>query len=722
LEVAVKPCLKIWIACLAVSFSALPALSQFTAASLSPIYPVGNQSYDGDVAVADFNGDGQPDIASTSIQTSPRAYGFVIQPGNGLGAYAPGPFFAPQHDPCLATNTTCNSRTLIAGDFNGDGKEDLILSESVVAGNAESTSRAYLFAGNGDGTFQAAIDISSFAGTGLVAADLRHNGRLDLVSVASLEANAVQYALSNGNGTFQKPVLIHCPNACVPGVIAVADLGNGHNDILFADEAPYAQGYLSGTLQVALGNGDGSFQPPKLGYDILDIPSRIVTGHFTKDKQLGVAVQENSEEAFNSTQFLSGNSNGTLNYISRTDDAPHGTLELVDLNGDGLDDLVEVYPNVVYSVAQGVQLFVQLADGGGHFNPAYSLLLQNDSCGTNMNPNADLPLHVASLTPKPLPALITSMFPCNAILYNDRSHPLTTSTTLTSNSPTVAYPQPFTLQATVSINDPKEGWPTEPAGEVHIYDGSKLLAQRVVTNGTVTFPGLLLAPAEHDLMAVFTGDTAYFGSTSTNFQQLVQGAPVSVSLQSDPWPTTTFSVPVTFAATVTGKTTVNGIDYTPVGTVALYANNKLIGRRVLQNGAVSLTTSALPLGTDAVYAKYEGNSRFAPTPSNVRKQTVFAIATHLSLAASKNPVPSGQAATFTATITRDAAPDPNQPNGGIYFFDDGVWMGSAQIVSGVATLSISTLSTGTHTITAQYPSGSTAFAPSTSNAVSITVQ
>jgi hypothetical protein len=727
LEVAVKPCLKIWIACLAVSFSALPALSQFTAANVSPIYPLPNQNYGPGIAVADFNGDGHPDIASTSYQPSPIQHGIQIQLGNGRGAFYPGSFVSPPQDPCGQLKGTCDTEYLFAGDFNGDGKQDLIVFE-------QNNLPVFLFLGNGDGTFQAGTELTALEGSQawLATADLRHNGRTDLMLIGPPGA---QVFLANDDGTFQAPVIIPTPSGyyagsavSYQGTIVAGDLGNGHSDILFLVHDVYNRNYYTA---VAMGNGDGTFQPAVLGtrFNTLDNEGYVwglTLGHFTPDGRLGLAYlfSPDGEQSY-SLGMMPGNGDGTFSQNGRTwlgfrYYVDSQNLLATDINGDGLDEIALNYTD--RQTGPGTSSFsgidVRLTNSGPTTAPT-SITTFSSKCKGEYSGF----LLGADFTGSGHMDLIQASVPCDLILYNFRNRPIAATTTLTSSDPVADYDGPLSIQATVAPTVAKQGFPAHPGGGVRLYNGTQLLAQRPLIDGVASFDDLLLPPARYALTAIYSGDSSYYGSTTAApVNQVIQGAPATVTLTSDPYPISTFSTPITFTAKMGGSVTLDGTTYTPPGLVSFYANNKLLGQRTIQNGTATFTANALPVGSDAVYAKYLGNSRFAAATSKTLTQTVVAIPTHVSLVSSGSPVTAGQPATFTATITRDAAPDPAQPNGYLIFYIDGVKMGPAPIVNGVATFTTSTLPTGTWSITAQFPSGSTAFAPSTSNAVSITVQ
>jgi hypothetical protein len=116
------------------------------------------------VTVFDFNGDGKLDLAVTNL----NAKNVAILLGNGDGTFQ-----------SRVTYTTTNGifmgpSAITTGDFNGDGKIDLATSN-------QEYNTASILLGNGDGTFQNALEFSTgnFAST-LAAGDFNGDGRLDL--------------------------------------------------------------------------------------------------------------------------------------------------------------------------------------------------------------------------------------------------------------------------------------------------------------------------------------------------------------------------------------------------------------------------------------------------------------------------------------------------------------------------------------------------------------
>jgi hypothetical protein len=141
-------------------------------------------------------------------------------------------------------------QSTVVADFNGDGLPDLAIPN--IYDNTVS-----VLLGNGDGTFQSAISYSSggSGAVGIVAGVFRTSSGIQDVVVTNTYSSTLVYLQGNGDGTFQSPVLI----SSLPGayVVQTADFNqDGNLDLVVTTQ--------QNTLAVLLGNGDGTFQNPVL--------------------------------------------------------------------------------------------------------------------------------------------------------------------------------------------------------------------------------------------------------------------------------------------------------------------------------------------------------------------------------------------------------------------------------------------------------------------------
>jgi len=165
------------------------------------------------LAVGDFNGDGNADIAISNLGSNNVSVLF----GNGDGTIR-----AP------VTYAVATPSGIIAGDFNSDGFPDL-----AVIGGVGSQATLSVLINNGSGVFQGA-DTGSIANSGPMAlGDFNGDGKLDLAMGGLVFTNVL---LGNGNGTFQAPLAYYQPMSSfydgAPAPLAAGDFnGDGRLDL-----------------------------------------------------------------------------------------------------------------------------------------------------------------------------------------------------------------------------------------------------------------------------------------------------------------------------------------------------------------------------------------------------------------------------------------------------------------------------------------------------------
>src|ERR1700752_1077751 len=222
-----KPAMVIGI----VALLGIPLRASATEFAAAKSYPVGTNP--SGVVVADFNGDGKPDIAVVNSGSN----NVSILLGNADGTFQA----AKNFDAGNSMNA------IFAADFNGDGKQDLAL--FVPGSSTNSTNgEVRILLGNGDGTFQAAVATTlTVAAAVLNVGDFNGDKKADLV-LSSVDPNTesvtVEVLLGKGDGTFQPAKQIATSDLKAPA-FTVADFNrDGKLDLAVV---------ISGAVQVLLG-------------------------------------------------------------------------------------------------------------------------------------------------------------------------------------------------------------------------------------------------------------------------------------------------------------------------------------------------------------------------------------------------------------------------------------------------------------------------------------
>src|SRR5260370_166856 len=189
-------------------------------------------------ATGDFNGDGKPDLAIANFIDN----NVSVLLNNGDGTFQAAVNYAADLHP----------QTITAGDFNNDGKLDLAVGN--FHGGGAGAGNISILLGNGNGTFQAAVNYDARSPDGLNAVDLNGDGKVHLVA-ASADINGVRVLLGNRNCHFGPAATYAAGTA--PVKVSVADFNaDGKPDLIVSD--------YNGNpgVSLLLGNGNGSFQSP----------------------------------------------------------------------------------------------------------------------------------------------------------------------------------------------------------------------------------------------------------------------------------------------------------------------------------------------------------------------------------------------------------------------------------------------------------------------------
>ncbi|HEU4636410.1 MAG TPA: FG-GAP-like repeat-containing protein [Edaphobacter sp.] len=440
------------------------------------------------MAVADFNGDGVPDFALAQNTGQVSVY---LNQGNET--------FSPPITTTISTDPTKTIGSLFAGDFDEDGKQDLIAmmlngSSEVLLGNGAGTfalqstiavgpgrigngvvvdingdSHLDFIAGNdrtidvafGDGRGSFTVTYLGYpltpmfsAALGVLAVDLNSDSKKDLVFGVAVgsDLNLVRYFPNNGNNTFASSGSVLGTQIQKPASLSSADFnGDGKADLLIAG---------SPKVGVILGDGSGSFQPTGANVHFLTLPqpktvlcsAYAVPADVNKDSKPDIVVLDTCSSTIDvyvndGTGAFSQSSPDFTGQASLFYEA----LLTADFNGDGLPDPIMISP-----------------ENGGLVSIFYSV--------------------------KPVPTLAISS-----------SNP----TSLTGSSLTI----------TAKVGD---GGSPVPTGAVTLSEGSNSLGQQTLDgSGTAKFSLSNLAVGQHTLTAAYAGDSNFQSASSPSLTQSV---------------------------------------------------------------------------------------------------------------------------------------------------------------------------------------------------------
>jgi large repetitive protein len=366
------------------------------------------------ITVADFNGDGNLDLAVTNtgnLEASPQGASHTVSVflGKGDGTFGPATLFQTGLAPV----------GILAEDLNGDGKIDLATANyvsgttSVLRGNGDGTfgtpvsyltghayspyyvaaiqfgnvqqsglvvqtlAGVFSLVNNGNGTFRTAQGYNPGGAGSLVVADFNGDGKADVALAAGdgSSGDGIAVLLGKGNGAFATSSAY----VAVPDLIALAEgdfNGDGIPDLAVG-------GSDSDLLGIMLGNGKGAFSRPINQYTLPENITAIAVGDVNGDGKLDLAVARDPGVV----QILLGNGDGSFSVGSSFDlysESPPilGVIALADFNGDGVLDIAVTSPGA-FNGSPGV-VSILLGNGNGTFQPAVGYAVEQTFSSTDV--------------------------------------------------------------------------------------------------------------------------------------------------------------------------------------------------------------------------------------------------------------------------------------------------------------------------------------------------
>jgi gliding motility-associated-like protein len=347
-----------------------------------------------DIAVADFNGDTNPDFAIVVASASSS----TVQIWNGDGQSAP--TFTPGASITGFANTTeidardldndgdmdiladpgfslndgtgtfppCVSlhesrQEFAAGDLNGDGHPDI----AAVDFSGSIHPNVNIFAGDGNGVFTQVARFEIQCGVwGMEIADMNQDGNPDVIVAGSLGGQGkVEILLGDGTGYFSNSIIKY-PTTTDPRSIVKGDFNeDGLIDVAFCHSIS------SNNISVYLGLGQGRFSRSTANYTAGLFPFQIITMDYNKDNHLDLVTF--NQHSSSSVTILTGAGNGLFTALPNIPVATvtFGRITSADFNNDTNPDLV-----VTGGTARMIYV---LAGTGTGFNSPTSFAVTQDA-------------------------------------------------------------------------------------------------------------------------------------------------------------------------------------------------------------------------------------------------------------------------------------------------------------------------------------------------------
>ncbi len=510
---------------------------------------------------------------------------------------------------------------LTVGDLNADNKQDIVSCTITLPGGHYVGPSMFVLMGNGDGTFKPTVTYPADYPSDPHLADVNGDGKPDIIAGGSYGALVFQ---GNGDGTFQPYTEPIIGGFALTYAVNAGDYNNDGNADLIGTDAnnPQAAVALSQVQQ-------GASAAALAGVAVFPLGSGIhnVDASYSGDSIYGVNVSS-------TIPLLAAPTPTTLTLAVQPTSAT--------VPGQSVTLTATLSP---YTVGPPTTT----TDGE-------TVKFYN---GTTLLGSGTLTSGVATLTTTALPAgsdtLKAIYFPSAA----DSNYLSSTSNTVTvtvtgivvsSSVNPSTYSQNVTFTATVATGD---------TGSVTFMDGTTSLGTKTLSGTTATLSLSTLSVNSHNITGVYSGDGSHSAATSPVLAQVVNKATPTVTVTTSG--ASSYGDSVTITATVVAGAT---------GTVTFTSGGVTLGSAALNgSGVASISTTALPTGSDSITANYPGDGNYNQASGSMT-QTVGQKAVTPTLTSSAESVVPGVSVTFTDTL-------PTGATGTVMFTSGGTTLGTA---------------------------------------------
>ncbi len=489
-------------------------------------YGSGGVDFTSSVAVADVNGDGNPDLVAVNEDSTTQNSSVAVLLGNFDGTFQTAV-------PYGSGGTGADS--VAVADLNGDGILDLVVANCGSSACNSGSGVIGVLLGNGDGTFQSVATYGSGASAtniSVAVADVDADGKPDLI--CANDSGLLGVLLGNGNGTFQTAVTY--PAGVGSQSVAAADVNkDGKVDLLVAIDIANSAGVLLNTSTAAtttalssLPDPSGFGQAVTLTATVTPLGSGIPTGTITfadGSTTLGTSALNRSGVATFSTAALAVGSHsvaaaydGDSNFDGS---ASSPVIQIVSLASTtvtvGSSSSPAVYNQFITFTATITPQFGGSTTGTVNFMDGATLVGSGVVSGNS-----------ASLITNTLTVglhSIVAVYLGDLNFTGSQSAPLpqvinqaTTATVLTSNPNPSAVRQAVLFTATVAGQ-----FGGNATGSVTFKSGATTLAVGTVSAGVATVSVTFPTMGVKVITAAYSGDTNFRASISAKFSQTVNG-------------------------------------------------------------------------------------------------------------------------------------------------------------------------------------------------------
>ncbi|MCU1284533.1 MAG: Integrin-like protein [Acidobacteriales bacterium] len=496
-----------------------------------PVLPANPVSVGSNMVSADVDSNGQRDLVLAGFDK----VSVLLGQGNGTFVL-----------PGTAFSVPSGNHYIALGDFNKDGKIDLVFTNAL--GDANQLTVGVVF-GNGDGTFKPLLNSDTYnvglRTTSVAIGDFNGDGNVDLAVVVQGEER-VAILLGSATGVFTiaplRPVL-----GSFPSKIIAADLNkDGILDLVVANTG---NGQPVASLSVLFGNGNGTFKTAVV-LPLKAFPESIVVTDFNADSFPDIAAGEHG----GFIEVFSNNGNNTFSLPQQlAAGSASGAISLLaaDMNNGGVPDLVAINSQaIVLPNTGGIKMAAAVSPSPSSFKQPVNLV-------AGVKPNVPgMPLPMGTMQFKdataslgifdvPLsgsvqiaPSLVTGSHSLSSIYSGDDNYYARTAfagTQLVNKAATISSIIASTLKSIVgvpvaitgSFNSIFGGGLT---GTASLLDGSTVIASSLVDGlGNASFKISNLTTGLHSLSVKYPGDLNFTPGSSSPLSLNVIDFNISIS-------------------------------------------------------------------------------------------------------------------------------------------------------------------------------------------------